>query len=85
MPNAIKQSPRYKARGFYNKSLVYSIIGLIIVIGFALLVSGVTILINGYFGPINPLLLGLIVFILALLFFPLRIFRYSVYELVFSP
>ncbi|HRE26496.1 MAG TPA: hypothetical protein PK954_07680, partial [Anaerolineales bacterium] len=51
-------------------ALAYLVLGLVAVLGYALLATGATLLFNGLVGPDNPLLLGLAAFLLAIVFQP---------------
>jgi len=51
-------------------ALAYLVLGLVAVLGYALLATGATLLFNGLVGPDHPLLLGLAAFLLAIVFQP---------------
>ena len=51
-------------------ALAYLVLGLVAVLGYALLASGATLLFNGLVGPDNPWLLGLAAFLMAIVFQP---------------
>ena len=55
-----------------NQAVVYSILGLLAGLAYALLVSGASLVLGEAIGPNNPILLGVMVFVLALALDPVR-------------
>ncbi|MDW8226959.1 MAG: GAF domain-containing protein [Anaerolineales bacterium] len=55
-----------------RQGTLYAFLTVLVVVGYALIVSGLTLIFGSAFDPRNPLVLGVLVFVLALLFNPLR-------------
>jgi len=63
---------RWRFRFILSRSFLYSLIVLIITIGYALLVAGLSLIINNFVSINNTLVTGVLIFLIALLFIPLR-------------
>ena len=61
-----------KAGMFSNRAVIYLVLGVLVAAGYALLVAGLALVFNRTFMIDQPLFGGLLFFILALAFYPLR-------------
>jgi len=50
MADSLEESPEVNLKSVINQGLVYGIIGIVLICGYALLVSGLSIFIYGYFN-----------------------------------
>ena len=66
-----------------SRGLLYGLLSLMIAIGYALLVAGVTLVLGGYYTQLGPLATGVVLFLLALGFQPLRSYLQRMVERVF--
>ena len=66
-----------------SRTVLYAFLSAIAVAGYGLLVSGLVEIFGGAFSPNNPLLVGMIVFILALALNPLRVYLQNRIDQVF--
>jgi signal transduction histidine kinase len=55
-----------------NRAIIYSVLTILVAVGYALLVSGTTLIFGKTIFADNPILIGILVFLLALLFNPIR-------------
>jgi signal transduction histidine kinase len=56
----------------FSRVVLYSFLTILAVIGYALLVSGLSLVMGAFISPNQPLIIGLMVFLMALLLIPLR-------------
>jgi hypothetical protein len=66
-----------------SRGLIYLLLSIILAVAYGLLVSGLSLIAGGFFSPSNPILIGLIIFVFALLFNPLRIHLQALIDRVF--
>ncbi|NTV36467.1 MAG: GAF domain-containing protein, partial [Anaerolineaceae bacterium] len=55
-----------------SRVMVYTILAVLVAVGYALVVTGLGMVFSGYFDPFNPLISGLAIFGISLLFLPVR-------------
>lgn len=67
----------------FSRLIMYALLTAIAVSGYALMVSGLSLALGGATNPTNPLLVGLMVFILAALFNPLRTYLQQLVDTLF--
>jgi signal transduction histidine kinase/putative methionine-R-sulfoxide reductase with GAF domain len=61
-----------QANFFYSQTLVYLALVALVATGYALIITGVTLIFSHILPPGNPLLIGISIFLVALVFMPLR-------------
>ena len=55
-----------------SRAILYGLMGVLVAVGYALLVSGIGLIFNNILNPINPIYVGLVIFLIALVVMPLR-------------
>lgn len=66
-----------------SRAVLYGLLGILVAVGYALLVSGLGLAFDGSFSSVRPLLTGAIIFLLALAINPLRVFMLNKVDSVF--
>lgn len=62
----------YRTDYFLSRTMLYSLLAVLVMVGYALLVAGLGTLLFGFVDPGSPIIAGLVIFILALAIEPVR-------------
>jgi signal transduction histidine kinase len=61
-----------KTNYIFSRVVLYALLTILVIVGYALLVSGLSLVLGSFIPANHPLIIGLMVFVMALLFNPLR-------------
>ncbi len=66
-----------------SRAILYGLMGILVAVGYALVVSGIGVIFNNLLNPVNPIYTGLILFLVALVVMPLRQYLENALDLLF--
>jgi signal transduction histidine kinase len=55
-----------------SRAVLYALLSILVIAGYALLISGISLVLGQSFPPGNPIIIGILIFILAIIFDPIR-------------
>jgi len=67
----------------FSSAILFGLMGVLVTVGYAMLVSGFSLIFNGFLNPTNPIYVGLIVFLIAILIMPIRQYLENVLDTLF--